>query len=197
MTYENHHPETEDLVLSINNCFAIIDKLDEEQILNFYSKAFFEIFVKYQNLIYRLFNQYCLGEKSSTGYCPVRKHMFGDELELRTFLQSNSEFINYDNRINELAEYIFDTSPFQNLNCMTPLSFSLLKDIRNYLAHESNSSYKKLLQARIIKEDRSIDEYFASSYRKRNKSYFIVIVQNIYDFSNYLIEGDTVDSKET
>ena len=64
----------------------------------------------------------------------------------------------------------------------------MLKHIRNHVGHESNSSYQKLLSARIIREDQTISEYFAMR-SKRNKVHFDELINSIYEYSNYIIEG--------
>ncbi len=184
----NKHPETEELVETINQTISCLSKLSDEEKLNYYPLAFFGIFVKFQNVVYKQFEKYCIGEPSSADYCPNRKHIFSDLSELRSFLKIRSEYIDYDDRINELADYIFDENPFSNLFSLEPLSYLMLKNIRNHIGHESNSSYQKLLSARIIREDQTISEYFAKR-SKRGKVHFDELINSIYEFSNYIIEG--------
>lgn len=188
--FDNKYVETTELVASINNSILTLAKLDDEEKINYYPIAFFEVFVNFQNLVYASFENYCIGMKSSYGYCPVRKHIFGDEIELRAFLKTKSEYIDYDLRIVDLSDYIFETNPFSNLKYMKPLQFSILKDVRNYIAHKSSQSLKKLESARIVRDNRSLAMYFAAKYKSNNKPYFDVIITNIYEFANYIIEGE-------
>lgn len=189
---KNKHSETEELVSLINKCYAIIDKLDEENRINYYPIAFFEVFVSFQVMVYSLFEMYCVGRHSSAKYCPKRKHSFLDEKELRAFLRTKTEYIDYDSRISDLSEYIFENDPFTNLNFMTPLSFPVLKMIRNYVAHSSESSISKLEAAGIVRPNRSLSDYLAEKNKKTSRSYFEEIVLSIYGFSNYLVEGGAI-----
>lgn len=184
----NKHPETEELVETINQVISCLSKFSDEEKLNYYPLAFFSIFVKFQNLVHNQFEKYCIGEQSSTGYCPNRKHVFSDISELRSFLKTRSEYIDYDDRISELADYIFDENPFSNLFSLEPLGYLMLKHIRNHIGHESNSSYQKLFSARIIREDQTISEYFAKR-SKRGKIHFEELANSIYEYTNYIIEG--------
>lgn len=184
----NKHPETAELVESINEAIVCISKLSEAERPGYYCLAFFGIFVKFQKIVREQFEHYCLGEQSSSGYCPERKHVFHDISELRSFLKTRSEYIDYDERIYELAEYIFEDNPFSNLFSIEPQGYLMLKSIRNHIGHESDSSYKKLYDARIIRDDQTISTYFAMR-SKRNKIHFDELVLSIYEFSNYIIEG--------
>ena len=187
-TMTNKHPETEEVVASINECLDCIKQLDDCHLLNYYPLAYMQIFVKFQKLLYSQFEMYCLGKVSSSGYCPARKHLFDDEIELRAFLKTKTEYIDYDDRISELSEYIFNDSPFAKLFCLEPQGYVMLKHIRNHIAHESPSSYKKLYDARILKDNQTIGQYFAGR-SKKNTIRFNELIKSIYDFSNYIIEG--------
>ena len=69
----NKHPETAELVESINEAIVCISKLSEAERPGYYCLAFFGIFVKFQKIVREQFEHYCLGEQSSSGYCPERK----------------------------------------------------------------------------------------------------------------------------
>lgn len=188
-TFENKHPETAELTTSINDTLICLSKLDDSEKLSYYPLAFLGIFVKFQKLVYNQFELYCLGERSSCNYCPIRKHVFHSEQELRAFLKIHSEYIDYDERILDLSEYIFENNPFTKMFSIQPQGYHMLKHIRNHIAHESQSSFTKLYNARILKEGQNINQYFAMR-SKRSKIHFHELVNSLYEFSNYIIEGD-------
>ncbi len=187
-TLTNKYPETIELTTSINDVILCLSKLDDYNKINFYPLAYMGIFVKFQKLLFTQFKLYCIGHKSSLGYCPERRHIFEDEIELRAFLKVKSEYTDYDESIHQLSDYIFKDAPFSKLFSLEPQGYYILKHIRNHIAHESQSSYKKLLDAHIIKDDQTIGEYFAKR-SKKGKIHFEELITSLYDFSNYIIEG--------
>ena len=67
--------------------------------------------------------------------------MFNDEIELRKFLGTkNRDYIDYNERIFSLSEYIFVSNPFDKLSYLSPLSYQQLIDVRNHVAHESDTT---------------------------------------------------------
>lgn len=187
--YTNKHIETAELVDTINNCIDCINKLEDSELINYYPLAFINIFVKFQNVVYLLFEKYCVGQPSSAGYLPELLHNFNDEIELRKFLgNKNKDYIDYDDRIRELADFIFRPNVFENLFYLSPVSYTNLKYIRNYIAHESDSSKNKVVQAGIIRENEVLGTYFLKR-NSRGKINFNEIVHNLYEYCSYLIEG--------
>lgn len=188
--FVNMYVETEELVETINKYIRTINSLDEESKVNYYPLAFFAIFVKFQKLVYNQFERYCLGQCSSANYCPKRKHCFADEKELRHFLGSKKrEYIDYDDRIEILSSHIFIDNPFDNLFCLIPQSYNNLKKIRNYIAHESDISKGKLIESKILDDSGDISIYFAQK-SKKSIIHFNEIIKSLYDYSNYILEGN-------
>ena len=183
--FTEHYIENQELVLQINKTLDHLSKLDEEGKLSYYPLGFFGIFIKFQNCIYAQFEQYCLGEKSSQEFLPKRKHIFNDEIELRKFLGAkNKDYIDYNDRISSLSQYIFESNPFDNLSYLSPLSYQQLIDVRNYIAHESGSTKSKLMK---MTHNISLEEYLAK--KKQGKTNFERIITCLKQFSDYIIDG--------
>ena len=183
--FTDYYTENQELVVQINKTLDHLSSLDEENKHSYYPLGFFRIFIKFQNCIYSQFEKYCLGEKSSQNFLPDRKHVFNDEVELRTFLGSkNRDYIDYDDRIINLSEYIFVSNPFGNLSFLSPLSYQQLIDVRNYIAHESDKATSKLLD---MTHNISLEDYLAK--KKDGRTNFEKIVKCLKQFSDYIIDG--------
>ena len=184
--FTEYYSENQELVLQINKTIDHLSSLDDQNKLSYYPLGFFRIFIKFQNCIYDQFEKYCLGEKSSKDFLPERKHVFYDSIELRTFLGSkNRDYIDYDDRIMNLSEYIFVSNPFRNLSFLSPLSYQQLIDVRNYIAHESDKATSKLLD---MTHNISVEEYFAK--KKDGRTNFEKIITCLKQFSDYIIDGE-------
>lgn len=185
--------ENREFIEHINECINILNSIDDDSKKIFlYPYLFFSIFVKFQNVVYNLFDQYAIGKSSSKGYTPVLKHKFKDEKELHVFLGSkNKEYIEYDDRIDKLSQYIFDDNIFDKLNMLSPLSYSKLLDIRNYIAHESVKSLNRLIDGGIINNGSKLSDYFIKKKKGTAKTYFEMIVQNLKNFTDFLINPNS------
>lgn len=183
--FTENYEENRELILQINTTLDHLSKLEEVNKLSYYPLGFFGIFIKFQNCIYNQFEKYCLGEKSSQNFSPERKHVFNDEIELRKFLGTkNRDYIDYNERIFSLSEYIFVSNPFDKLSYLSPLSYQQLIDVRNHVAHESDTTKAKIAR---MTHNISLEEYFAK--KSQGKTNFERIITCLKLFSDYIIDG--------
>lgn len=154
--------------------------------------AFLEIYIEFERFLADIFEKYCLGLSSSAGFIPERNLNFSDINQLRVFLKNKgSGFILYLDKIEELSDYIFkqDANPFECLLHNSKFQYTDLKNIRNYLAHKSDSSYDKLVSSQIIKQNQSIEDYFSKKKKGLTINYFDFHVEQLIDISTLIIKG--------
>lgn len=183
-------PEKEnvELVEHINNVIEMLNTLNEAQIYFLSPYLFFSTFIKFQKLVYNMFESYALGNVSSQGRTPILKHTFAEEKELRAFLGGKKDYIEYDTKIKELSEYIFANDVFDKLSMLQPIPYNQLVDIRNHIAHESNHSRNKIIQQHIINETEEISDFFVKRKKGGGEIYIVAIIKSMKEYSDYLID---------
>lgn len=160
-----------------------------------YEAGFFKIFVKFEVYLSNVFEEYCVGNESSKGYCPVRKLAFEDREHLRAILRGDKQYVDYIKKIESLSKYIFVDNPFDIifdvadnvtvLNQMTAL--------RNYIAHESGESRLKYIKTCLGNGQFIEPAHFLSKRNRRtSKSNYTMYIEKIILISDLILERSMV-----
>ena len=136
---------------------------------NQYDISLFKIWINFEKYYSEMFRIYAIGGSSEDGYTPIRRLSFDSDEQFNAFLKnSNSTFIDYTKQIPALSPFIFNPNPFDFLtsDLIYHAVFDEVSKIRNFIAHESPESKKKLQSLPQFK-----DEYFNdfNKYLKLNK----------------------------
>lgn len=186
--------ENDSLIQTKDRIYEHIEHIKtKKDMLYFYLPyAFLEIYIEFERFLSVIFEKYSLGLSSSMGFTPERNLNFSNIDQLRAFLRNKgSSFILYLDKIEELSDYIFkqDCNPFECLLHNAKFQYTELKNIRNYLAHKSDSSYDKLVSSRVITNSQSIEDYFSKKKKGLSINYFDYHVEQLIDISNLIIKG--------
>lgn len=156
-----------------------------------YDIAILKIWIKFERYLGDVFLNYSIGNKSETGYSPRLKLCFKDESQFNAFmLDGNKKYVEYINKIEKLSAFIFENNPFDIIleDFERKASFNQLKCIRNYIAHESEESRRKVITCCFGgKEDKFIEpnEFLKSKPKKGADTYYSIYINLILD----VIEG--------
>ena len=112
-----------------------------------YEIAFFKIFIKFEKFLSVCFEEYCVGNGTTDGYCPNRKLNFIDKYHLINVIKPQSRsFINHIDII-KISDCFFDDAdnPFDIIRIDPTYTgiFDQMKKIRNFIAHESDEAKSK------------------------------------------------------
>ena len=118
---------------------------------NLFELAFFKIFVKFETFLTNSFVKYAIGEPSKSGYTPLRKLSFINEIQLREVVTVESQKKYFDllkERIEILAINIFqdnENNPFflSFNDAQFSTNFENMRLVRHFIAHESDESKQK------------------------------------------------------
>ncbi|RSK09298.1 hypothetical protein [Streptococcus oralis] len=156
-----------------------------------YDVALLKIWIQFEKYLGQLFTTYCLGGQSETGFQPRLKIQFQDEIQFNAFMrEGNKAYIEYVGRIEFLSKHIFETNPFDIiLTTEYKTSFEQMKYLRNYIAHESEESRRKLLNNIFYGREEKFEE--PNEYLKRFTSsgemtYFTYYTKQIKDIIELL-----------
>lgn len=156
-----------------------------------YDIAILKIWIKFERYLGDVFLNYSIGQPSETGYSPRLKLCFKDESQFNAFmLEGNKKYIEYINKIERLSAFIFEKNPFDIIleDCERKESFNQLKCLRNYIAHESEESRRKVITHCFGGNEEKFmepDEFLKSKPKKGNNSYYSIYIKLILD----VIEG--------
>lgn len=170
------------------------DKLNP-QIPELYEVFFFKIYVKFEAYLASLFEQYCVGETSGKGFCPLRKLEFEDREHLRAILKGDRQYVEYVKKIQQLSKHVFINNPF-NVIFDVAENFTALDQmiaLRNYIAHESPESRKRYIEkclggGQFI----SPSQYLVKINRRVSKSNYSIFVDKMLQISDLLLETPMV-----
>lgn len=158
-----------------------------------YEVTFLKIYVKFEKFLANIFEMYSLGISNSLGYCPNRKLRFDNEKQLRAILNGGESkpYIEYIKKIESLSKYFFDDDPFKIIfeysNYTTRIN--QMTYIRNYIAHESDTSKKKYIDSCLCGKPFIEPGVFLQSKNKRySKSNFSIFVDTIIEISNLILQ---------
>lgn len=179
----------------INFWNSEIEKLDSPN-EKIYELAYFKIFVKFEVLVSELFINYSIGHDSPLvlNYTPSRILNFTDKKHLAGILStSNSNYIDYFNKAITSSKYIFrdNQDPFSLVFNSSSYStyYSQMKDIRNYIAHESNEAKKKYHKNVIHLHNDFIEpsHYLAKKNRGQSKTNYSIFIEKITEMTEILL----------
>ena len=156
-----------------------------------YDVALLKIWIQFEKYLGQLFTTYCLGGQSETGFQPRLKIQFQDETQFNAFMrEGNKTYIEYVGRIEFLSKHIFETNPFDIiLTTEYKTSFEQMKYLRNYIAHESEESRRKLLNNIFYGREEKFEapnEYLKSFNRSEGMTYFTYYTNQIKDMIELL-----------
>lgn len=166
------------------------EKLNSD-IPELYEMFFFKIYVKFEVYLSSLFEQYCVGEASGQGFCPLRKLQFENREHLRAVLKGEKQYVEYVKKIQQLSKHIFIDNPF-NVIFDVAENFTALEQmiaLRNYIAHESAESRKRYINqclggGRFI----SPSQYLVKMNRRVSKSNYTIFVDKMVQISELLLD---------
>ena len=152
-----------------------------------YDIAILKIWIKFERYLGDVFLNYSIGNPSEEGYFPKLKLCFKDESQFNAFMvDGNKKYIEYINKIEKLSTYIFENNPFNIIleDCERKELFNQLKYLRNYIAHESEESRRKVIKYCFGGHEEKFiepDEFLKSKPKKRDDSYYSIYIQLILD----------------
>lgn len=160
-----------------------------------YDIALFKIWIQFERFLSELFRTYTLGGNSEAGYCPERMITFQDETQLNAFIKSeNRTYVDYLPVIERLSKYIFRSDPFSKIifeHAIYHQDYLGLMAIRNYIAHESGESKKKLIRqcfGNLEENFKEPNDYLRTIKRGTGKSYYSYYIEVIENIVEYLIK---------
>jgi hypothetical protein len=173
-----------------------------------YEIALFKIFVKLEFFISEAFIVYATGQSNNYGYSAKRKLNFQDERHLKSLLKAgNKSFIDYNDKIKNLSEHIFEDkkNPFDIILTDADYSqyYNKIKVIRNYIAHESEESKNKYIREVLNNKEFIEPHIHLTKINKRTSiSNFSIYVEKIKDITEVIANpaiflGDEIVPKET
>lgn len=159
-----------------------------------YDIALFKILIQFEKFLGDLFITYATGNASESGYTPQLKLRFIDEEHFNIFMrEGNKKYIEYLNKIEKLSPHIFEKNPFDVILEDIDISpaFKQMKAIRNYIAHESGESKRKLIDMCFNGSEQYFlepNDYLLSIEKTTKKSYYtyyIDIIKTIIELITY------------
>lgn len=153
--------------------------------------AFFKIFVKFELFVSEIFVHYCIGNQSVNLYSPVRKLNFTDRNHFDCVIKNkNSNYIDYFSKMNELAPYVFEeeNSPFIIFNDPTfNQNINQMRTLRNYIAHESNTSKAEYLKQLLNGRFKEPYEFLLKNRKGKTISNYTYYTNSLIEISDYLL----------
>lgn len=170
-----------------NNIFSSTSTIDP----TLYELAFFKVFIKFEKFLSDCFENYAIGNGSSTGYSPNRRLNFDDLDHLNKVIKKeNRSFVNHYEVIKNLSDCFFHDNPFDIIKT-DPTFTSIIgemKIIRDYIAHESTAAKAKYISS-ILNNRVFIEPHVHLLNIKRNTSisYYTHYIDSIITISNFII----------
>ena len=165
-----------------------------------YDVALLKIWIQFEKYLGQLFTSYCLGNKSETGFQPQLKLRFQDESQFNAFMRErNKTYIEYVGKIESLSKHIFETNPFDIILATDyKIDFEQMKYLRNYIAHESEESRRKLLNKCFDGQEvkfKEPNDYLKSFNKSAGMTYFTYYTKQIKDIIELLVSpGSTLSN---
>ncbi len=155
-----------------------------------YDIALLKIWIQFERFLGSLFVTYATGKTSETGYAPQLKLQFIDEEHFNVFMrEGNKKYVEYLDKIEKLSAHVFKDNPFDPilLDADIKPAFEQMKSIRNYIAHESGESKRKVINTCFSGDDRHFMEpnaYLLSREPTTGDTYYTYytsIIGNVVD----------------
>lgn len=156
-----------------------------------YELAFFKIFIKFEKFLSDAFENYSIGIQSDYGYCPERILCFIDIEHLNKIIKKdNKSFVNHYESIKNLSNCIFQDNPFDILTTDANYYSDInnMKILRDYIAHESDSSKNKYIKSLLnSKSFVSPNDFLLKKKKVLNISNYTHYTNVMNEISGYLI----------
>lgn len=158
-----------------------------------YDIALFKIWISFEKFLSDLFIQYSLGLPSEKEYFPKLNIQFKSEEQFNAFMrEGNKQYIEYIDRITKLSKHIFEVNPFDSIlsDSIYQPAMEEIKALRNYIAHESGESRRKLLNTCFSGNEKNFlepNDYLKSKEKNTKKSYFTYYTDCIKEMTEILI----------
>jgi len=175
-----------------NSIFSATDNIEPA----IYELAFFKIFIKFEKFLSNCFENYSIGIESIHGYKPKRKLEFEDINHLNKVIKKeNLSFVNHYEVIKTKSDCFFIDNPFEILTTDATYTTTInqMKVLRDYIAHESQSSKIKYEQ-QVLNNKPFIppSEYLLKKNPKKNQTTnYTIYIKSIKIMSNYIINSPT------
>lgn len=164
-----------------------------------YELAFFKIFIKFEKFLSDTFENYAIGNSSIHGYCPNRILNFKDFEHLNKVIKKeNRSFVNHYEVIKNISDCFFLDNPFEIIKTDPTYTTSInqMKNIRDYIAHESESARNKYV-TNVLNNRPFIEpyEHLMTIKKKYNKSYYSYYIKSIIEISSYIINEPILENQ--
>lgn len=155
-----------------------------------YEIAFFKIFIKFEKFLSVCFEEYCVGNETTDGYCPNRKLNFIDINHLKKVIKHQSQtFINHIDFI-KISDCFFDDSdnPFDIIRIDPTYNgiFDQMKKIRNFIAHESDEAKSKYSEI-MNNNFKPVCKFLSTKKKGKSISNYTYYTEAIKKISNYIL----------
>lgn len=166
--------------------------------------ALFKIWIQFECYLNYMFTQYAIGNSSSSGFAPLRKLHFIDESHFNVFMRSQGQtYVDYMKKIDTHSGHIFESNPFDVIILDERRALLLqIKAIRNYIAHESYSAKKEVINKCFNGDERKFIEperFLRKIPTKENESWFakyIKTIKEIIDLIEKPLGCECIQSQE-
>lgn len=160
-----------------------------------YDIALFKIWISFEKFLSGLFIQYSLGQSSEKGYFPTLNIQFKSEEQFNAFMkEGNKQYIEYIDKITKLSNHIFEVNPFDSIlsdSKYRPV-MNEIRALRNYIAHESGESRRKVIDTCFSGNERKFlepNDYLKSKEKDTKNTYYTYYTDCIKDMIEILISG--------
>ena len=166
--------------------------------------ALLKIWIQFECYLGYMFTQYAVGNKSSSGFAPSRKLHFIDESHFYAFMRNPGQaFVDYMKKIETHSEHIFKSNPFDVIILDERRDIFLkIKAIRNYIAHESSSAKREVInkcfngdERKFIEPERFLQEIPTGENESRFTKY-IETLKEIIDLIEKPLGYECIQSQE-
>lgn len=160
-----------------------------------YDIAILKIWIKFERYLGEVFLNYSIGNSSETGYSPRLKLCFSDQSQFNVFMMEGSKkYIEYIKKIENFSKHIFEDNPFSVIidDYERKNLFEQLKVLRNYIAHESEESRRKLIKYCFSGDESKFlepNEFLKSIPKKGKESHFSIYINLIEEIIKGINQG--------
>ena len=154
-----------------------------------YDIALLKIWIVFEKYLGEVFLNYSLGNPSEQGGYPQLKLQFEDENHFNAFMmEGTKKYIDYISKIEKLSQHSFRQNPFDIFlsDGDKKNKFAQLRALRNYIAHESGESKRKITSLIFNNNESRFVEpkiYLKNIPRGSSKSYYTIYTECISEIA--------------
>lgn len=154
-----------------------------------YDIALLKIWIVFEKYLGEVFLNYSIGNPSELGGYPQLKLKFEDENHFNAFMREGTKkYIDYVNKIEILSQHIFKENPFDVFlsDSVKKNQFAELRALRNYIAHESAESKRKIVLLIFNNIESRFEEpkiYLKNIPKGNTKSHYTIYTECIFEIA--------------